>query len=970
MMSSVSLMLERSKEQQAALEGLLNELQKPGSPSYHRWLTPEQFAERFGVSQNDAQAIKTWLEQQGFQVDGVARGRNWVTFSGSVAQMERTFRTEIHRYQADGEEHIAAAVEPSIPEAFAPVVKGFVGLDDFLPRPSGIQLRPLFDARGGNHYLVPDDLATIYDIAPLYSAGIDGTGQSIAIVGASDIDLENLRTFRATVGLPPNDPQIIFAGPDPGTTGAMGEANLDLEWAGAIAPNATIFYVEASNVSVAELFAVDQNVAPVISASYFFSCEQEQTGIGPLFWRAVAQQANAQGITWVNSSGDAGAAACDANFSEPLATKGPAVRFPASIPEITAVGGTEFAEDSAGYWNNFNDPGLGSALTYIPEVAWNDSLAINGLGASGGGASVLFGKPAWQAGPGVPDDNRRDLPDIAMAASPQHDGYLVCANQRCFYVTGGTSASAPVFAGILALVSHYLTTNGIASAPGLGNVNPTLYRLAQTSSSVFHDIVSGDNIVPCAAGTPGCDSGSFGYSAGPGYDMATGLGSVDAYSLAAQWNTQAAPTVLSLTASSTSIAETGVVTVTATVQAAGGPAAGTVTLLADTATLPIATAPLTASGGAATAAFRIFGGQLAIGPNTITAVYGGSNVYSGSAAQIVINETLPTASSAVVLTVSPNPVFQAATDADGYGWFYTVKLSEIAGVATTLTDFRIDDISFASQIPNLFGQAALAANGQLTAALRSRDLRIPVARTLTASGKDASGFTWTQQIPVYFYGLPLTTFISGGGNAASGQNLAAPGMLLRLAGSRLAPVGGSAAAGNPPWPVTLNGVSATVNGVPAPISSVAANQVVVQVPYETTMGNAVLTLSNNGATASYSFAVNPAAPGIFGPAGSGSRGQPASIFITGDGIVTPALADGDTPDPSTPPSQLPAPQLPVNVWLANLPASIQFVGIPSGMVGQTRIDFTVPANAPTGLQPLWVTVGSATSPAVPFAVTE
>ena len=335
---------------------MLNELQDPRSPRYHRWLTPEQFAERFGVSQNDSQAIKTWLEQQGFQVDGVARGRNWVTFSGSVAQIERTFRTEIHRYLADGEEHIAAAVEPSIPEAFATVVKGFVGLDDYLPRPSGIQLRPLFDARGGSHYLVPDDLVTIYDIVPLYSAGIGGTGQSIAIVGASDIDLDNLSTFRETVNLPPNDPQIIFAGPDPGTTGALGEANLDLQWAGAIAPNATIYYVEASNVSLALLFAVDQNVAPVISASYYFSCEQEQAGIGPLFFRAVAQQANAQGITWVNSSGDAGAAACDANFSEPLATKGPAVRFPASIPEITAVGGTEFNESGAGYWNNFNDP--------------------------------------------------------------------------------------------------------------------------------------------------------------------------------------------------------------------------------------------------------------------------------------------------------------------------------------------------------------------------------------------------------------------------------------------------------------------------------------------------------------------------------------------------------------------------------------------------------------------------------------
>ena len=391
-------------------------------------------------------------------------------------------------------------------------------------------------------------------------------------------------------------------------------------------------------------------------------------------------------------------------------------------------------------------------------------------------------------------------------------------------------------------------------------------------------------------------------------------------------------------------------------------------LLADTPSVALGSAALVANNGFASANFRVSGGQLTPGPNTVTAVYGGDNSFSGSAAQIVINASLPTTNSAVVLSVTPNPVYQGTPDADGFSWFYTVRLSEAAGIGTTITDFTIDGQSYASQIFNWFGQANVPPSGRLMAVLRAKDVPVPSTKALSVSGMDPGGFTWTQQTTVYFVGPQITTYVTGVGNAASGRSVAAPGMLLRVSGSRLAPSAGGAVPA--PWPLQLNGLAATVNGVAAPLGSVSANQVVLQVPYETAPGNAVLTLSSNGAVTSYSFVVTPAAPGIYGPAGSGSPGEQVSIFVTGDGLVMPTLADGATPDPSTPSNQLPMPQLPVTVSLANIPAAIQFVGIPSGMVGETRVDFVVPQNAPLGAQPLVVTVGAVASPAVAFTVTQ
>lgn len=536
---AMTLFLKLSSSQQAELQQLLDAQRDPASPQYHQWLTPDEFADRFGANPADISAATVWLRGRGFTVRKISRSRRWIVFGGTAKQVESAFHTEIHRYILAGKTHFANATEPSIPSALADFVSGIEGLDDFFPGdPTEMT------SAGGVHTLAPDDLAVIYNIASVYKSGIDGTGQKIAVAGTSRFDasaLADVAAFRTKFNLPANVPQVVLNPdyPDPGVTASLNEAHLDIEWAGAIGRNAQIIFVYSNTFLHAVLYAVDNNLAPVITMSANNGCEQVNTVATMTFYRQLAQQANAQGITWVNSGSDAGPASCDPNGA-PIAAGGLGVRFPASIPEITAVGGTEFNEQGGAYWNATNTANGASAASYIPEMVWNDAVALGALWAGGGGTSIFFPKPAWQAGPGVPNDNARDVPDIALAASFNHDGYYVIRN-GAVVTTGGTSASAPVFAGMLALLNQYVVTNGIQPQPGLGNVNPALYRLAASGSGVFHDITVGNNIVPCQKGSLNCLDGSFGFSAGPGYDLASGLGSIDVGNLLTNWTSVPPP---------------------------------------------------------------------------------------------------------------------------------------------------------------------------------------------------------------------------------------------------------------------------------------------------------------------------------------------------------------------------------------------------------------------------------------------
>jgi hypothetical protein len=534
-MDSMILVLQPDEKQQAELASLLAEQHDPASPNYQQWLTPEEFGARFGVSDNDLTQVTRWLESNGLTVEEVTPGRRTVIFSGKAGQVRRAFRTQIGRYEVDGETHYANDGDVEIPAALAGVVHGVASLHDFRMTPmhavrSREGIAPEFTS-GSSHYLSPADFATIYDATALYGAGVDGTGQSLAVVARSNIKMTDVTSFRSRMGLPVNNPVVVLNGADPGVLGGgeSTEALLDVEWAGAVASKATVqFVVSASTrssdgVSLSAQYIVARNLAPVMSIS-FGSCEAALGTSGNQFWNNLFQQAAAQGITVLVSSGDSGAAGCDAAGAS-RGTHARGINALCSSPNSVCVGGTQFNDTAAPplYWSATTNSANGaSALSYIPEVVWNESGTAGGSGlwSTGGGASIIYPKPAWQTGPGVPADGHRDVPDVSLSAAG-HDGYLIVQDGGLSAV-GGTSASAPALASVMALVAQ---KNGAR----LGNPNPNFYALAarqaQGGAAVFHDIKAGNNSVP----------GVEGYAAGPGYDLATGLGSVDVYQLVNNW---------------------------------------------------------------------------------------------------------------------------------------------------------------------------------------------------------------------------------------------------------------------------------------------------------------------------------------------------------------------------------------------------------------------------------------------------
>ncbi|HTB20925.1 MAG TPA: protease pro-enzyme activation domain-containing protein [Bryobacteraceae bacterium] len=551
----VRLMLKPSAAQQAALDQLLSDQQKPGSPDFRKWLTPEQFADRFGASKADIARISEWMQSQGFDIITVGRARRFIAFNATAGQIQNALKTEIHQYRINGELHFANAAEPSVPQAIQPLVLGFMGLDDFQPKaqskiPSGKALDPHL-AYSGQNVVGPGDLGIIYDLIPVWKAGYTGSGGDIAVIGRSNVQLSDINAFRSAVGLPANPPQLVLVpgSTDPGlVSGDQGESDLDLEYSGAIAIDAQILFVYASQLGASLNYAIDQALAPVISYSYA-GCELNGSSADAMALQVLAQQANAEGITWVASAGDQGAGACDGGAQ--LAIHGDAVNLPASIPEVTGVGGTMFAENGRTYWSPTNDD-FASALSYIPETVWNESAITGHLSAGGGGFSAFFTRPAWQVGPGIPSGTARGVPDVSLASGVQHDPYLVVENGGQPELVGGTSAAAPVFAGIVLLLNQYLGTYG------LGNINPNLYFMAQTPNSVFHDITTGGNTVPCAPSTPNCGASfQIGYNAGPGWDAASGLGSVDVAEMLIHWNTGAGVPQIRYVLNAASLANTG-----------------------------------------------------------------------------------------------------------------------------------------------------------------------------------------------------------------------------------------------------------------------------------------------------------------------------------------------------------------------------------------------------------------------------
>jgi len=750
-LNHISINFKPDPAQQADLDKLLADQQDPSSPIFHVWLTPEQFGDRFGLSSDDLARVVAWLDNAGFHVTGSAAARNWVAFDGTVDAVQRAFHTEIHNYRVDGETHFANSTEPSVPAAIAPLVSAIMGLNDFRMKPARRRVQPAYTTSGGAHYLAPDDYATIYDIKPLYAAGYDGTGQKLVILGRSDITVSDIAAFRSEFGLPANTPEQILVGSNhpAADPDAESEADLDLEWSGAIARNATIIYVYAPNVLDAAKYALSPPAGTPLSApvvSYSFGECEAFAGSQELQWQAWINQANAQGVTFIASSGDSGAAGCDPHDTTSLAEYGLAVELPAASPGVTAVGGTRFNEGTGNYWSATNSATTGaSALSYIPETAWND-LVPGSLASSGGGMSIYFSRPSWQAGfSGVLAGTTRVVPDVALAASGAlggHDGYFTVSNcgaggSATLCSSGGTSAAAPSFAGMIAILNQYATAKG--SPTGQGNINPALYKLFTTTPNAFHDITSGNNIVPCVVGTTDCTSGSYGYNAGPGYDPVTGLGSVDAYNLITQWFTKSiTPSTTSVTAAPATFTLSSSTVLTAKVSGTGGTPTGSVSFAIPGKTL----GTVTLASGAAS--IFVSGAQFVIGSNTVTAVYSGDSNFSGSSSIATLTVNLPTNASAVVPVVNPNPVPELTPNANGSTWFFRVTLTETAGTATTLTGLSVGGVNYSAQIVSFFGTAKIGAKGAISASLSGSGYAPPSIVPFVFSGVDASGQQWTQ----------------------------------------------------------------------------------------------------------------------------------------------------------------------------------------------------------------------------------
>jgi len=700
-MNRILLLLKRSDEQEATLQDLLQKQQDKSTPNFHQWLTPEQFGAQFGVADADIQAVTDWLTRQGFSINKIYSGKTVIEFSGTVAQVQRAFGTAIHNFEVDGKTYSANTSDPQIPAALASVITGVVSLHNFprefyarrygtLRRAGGKSVvEPLTTFPGpfgpGNFYgLGPGDFAKIYGAPATCGPGTptppcNGAGQTIAIVGETNLNVSDVQQFRSIFGLPATFDQnsIILNGEDPGITSKdeEGEALLDTQWSGGAAPGATIKYVLSAStpasqgIDLSALYIVEHNLAGVMSESYG-ACESNLGSAENSFYNNLWQQASAQGITVSVSTGDSGSAGCDDPHSEGLAIGGTAVNGVASTPYNVAVGGTDF--DQYGrwgiFWSSTNDSTTGtSALGYIPEIPWNQSCAqlgppgcninttpvqLQNIVAGGGGPSRLYSKPSWQTGiHGMPNDSKRDQPDVSQLASPGFNGtgFLFCqsdAAMACqvstgfsgfmtFGITGGTSASAPSFAGIMALVNQSQAT-AQNPAPRQGNANYILYALANKNGAscasatpvvtgcIFNDIVGGSSAlptggtgigtisVPCNGGTVGCSAtmngqigvldspstpGLMAWNVSPGYDQATGLGSLNVGNLITAWATASSvQTTTTLTLSPTTGITHGSKNVSATISVApkSGTATGTVSLIALVPTQPSGTTPLSA----------------------------------------------------------------------------------------------------------------------------------------------------------------------------------------------------------------------------------------------------------------------------------------------------------------------------------------------------------------------------------------
>jgi hypothetical protein len=666
----VMLLLEPSPAQRQALDAELQNQQTPGSPEYHHWLTPSAFADRYANSASDVAAVVAWLQAQGLQVAPLPMSRGWIEFSGTAAQIEPAFHTQIHSVVTPAGTRMVLAQSVAVPAALRPLIHGLASLDGAVsaaalttPQPVAASPATLAAESSVAHAeaLTPQLVAQLLHLDALHAAGTRGSAETIAIAARSNVQPQDVAAFRSTFSLPASPVSVVLNGSDPGLTGDQAEAVLTASWASVAAPDAQIVVVSAATTSATDgldlslAAVVDQSLAHTALVGYS-ACEAALSESHQAFYAALYRQAAAEGIAVIAAAGDSGPAACHAAGTDATVTTGYAVNALASTPWNTAVGASAFS--SAG-------PTSGASAL----AGWSPLNSADAAYAGGGGSSTLYTAPVWQPLPSqntaaASGGNSRLVPDVALPTALDAGvsrGLAFClsdsapANGCNIVRSGGSSAAAALFAGIAALVAE---KNGPQ-----GNLAPNLYALSR-QAGIFDDVQQGSARLACAAGTPGCGaSGQIGYSAAPGYDLATGLGSVNAQKLLSAWATPQANGAGAVSVTMTTVTQTinpsGSVDLAANVTSqTGGPApTGTVIFFDQSNSAGVTTVALVPGTGETSTASATVTGVLIQGGHPIQANYSGDSVYAATnSLPVVINVD----KSATTLVVTPATLTPAA----------------------------------------------------------------------------------------------------------------------------------------------------------------------------------------------------------------------------------------------------------------------------------------------------------------------
>ena len=829
---NLTMVLARSPERQAAFDQLVEDQQNPASPMYHHWLTADEIGAQFGFSNNDIASIRGWLESQGLHVNWVAPSRVFITFGGSAANIGRAFGTEMHAYNVHGDQLISVSSDPRVPFALAPAIQAVRGLFTIQYRPQSrthAENSEKPNLTVGNsapysYYIAPADFATIYDVPSWNpSAGSPtGTGVTIGIVAEARTDMADFNNFKSFTGSTFTNPTEIIptaqGGVDPGPAytappacetanpptcssavnqaiDIQSEATLDVIRSGSIAPGANLLLITASYGGTSDGIFTDAQYltetkplqAQIMTIS-FGGCE---SGGGPSDvgdWSTVFEAGQAEGISIFVSSGDSGAAGCDAAFSAPPTTATAASpNALCSPPYETCVGGTEFNDTGSPstYWSSTNSAGYGSAKSYIPEGAWNEpgsapsALVVAG---TGGGVSAYVPTPSWQTGTGVPSAKAgRYTPDVAFSAAG-HDAYFGCfaaeggscvsSSQGVPFVGWeGTSAAAPSMAGIAALVDQ--KTGGAQ-----GNMNPEIYSLAASDPSAFHDVtVSSSGVSGCSVSTPSmCNNsvagataltgGTAGYAVQAGYDEATGWGSLDANAFITAYPAAGTPSfTLSASPASVSVAQGGTATSTVTIAPANG-FTGTVTFAATG--LPSGVTASFAAGASDTEVLTLTAGASATvttSPVTVTVNGTSGSLSATTSVAVTVTATVPPS---FTLSASPASV-SVAVGGTGTSTITETPVNFTGTVAYTASGMPSGvTASFAA------GTASDTEVLTLTASSSATANSTPVTVTITGTSGSLSAtatvaLTVTAALPASFTlsAAPATLSVAVGGTGTS-----------------------------------------------------------------------------------------------------------------------------------------------------------------------------------------------------------